>query len=152
MSGSRGGYPPQAEHTETASLDELRHRPNRLPLLGLALLVLGALTWLAADTFQESVLYYLTPSEAREADVEERFRLAGLVVDDSLYRDDDGVLHFEVTDGVATVAVRFDGQAPDALDDGAEAVSEGSMNPAGVFEADTVLARCASRFEAELEP
>ena len=113
-------------------LDELRHRPSRLPLLGLALLAAAALAWLAVDAFQESVLYYLTPSEAQDADPEERFRLAGLVVDGSLHRDDAGYLHFEVTDG-------------------AEAVSEGRMTPDGVFEADSVLARCASKFEAEFE-
>ena len=133
------------------TLDELRHRPSRLPLLGLALLAAAALAWLAVDAFQESVLYYLTPSEAQDADPEERFRLAGLVVDGSLHRDDAGQLHFEVTDGAATVPVRFDGQAPDSLGDGAEAVSEGRMTPEGVFEADSVLARCASKFEAEFE-
>ena len=133
------------------SLEDLRHRPNRLPLLGLALLAVGALAWLATDAFQESVLYYLTPAEALEADADERFRLAGLVVDDSLHRDDDGILHFELTDGDATVPVRFDGQAPDSLGDGAEAVSEGRMSPEGVCEADSVLARCASKFEAEFE-
>ena len=132
-------------------LDELRHRPSRLPLLGLALLAAAALAWLAVDAFQESVLYYLTPSEAQDADPEKRFRLAGLVVDGSLHRDDAGYLHFEVTDGAATVPVRFDGQAPDSLGDGAEAVSEGRMTPDGVFEADSVLARCASKFEAEFE-
>ena len=133
------------------SLDELRHRPSRLPLLGLALLAAAALVWLSVDAFQESVLYYLTPSEAQDADPEERFRLAGLVVDGSLHRDDAGELHFEVTDGAATVPVRFDGQAPDSLGDGAEAVSEGRMTPEGVFEADSVLARCASKFEEEFE-
>ena len=132
-------------------LDELRHRPSRLPLLGLALLAAAALAWLAVDAFQESVLYYLTPSEAQDADPEERFRLAGLVVEGSLHRDDTGELHFEVTDGAATVPVRFDGQAPDSLGDGAEAVSEGRMTPEGVFEADSVLARCASKFEEEFE-
>ncbi len=132
-------------------LDHLRERPSRLPLLGLALLAAAALAWLAVDAFQESVLYYLTPSEAQDADPQERFRLAGLVVDDSLHRDDAGTLHFEVTDGAATVPVRFDGQAPDSLGDGAEAVSEGSMSADGVFEADAVLARCASKFEAEFE-
>jgi cytochrome c-type biogenesis protein CcmE len=155
MSEPSGGPDSEAPvvgpEVDVATLDDLRHRPNRLPLLGLALLAAAALAWLAVDAFQESVVYYLTPSEAQDAGVEERFRLAGLVVDDSLYRDDAGMLHFEVTDGTATVPVRFDGLAPDSLGGGAEAVSEGRMTPEGVFEADTVLARCASKFEAEFE-
>ena len=132
--------------------DGLRHRHRRLPLLALAILAIGALAWLAVDAFQESVVYYLTPSEVQQGASEDRFRLAGLVVDDSLHRDDAGVVHFEVTDGSATVAVRFDGPIPDALGDGAEAVAEGGLAPDGAFEADAVLARCASRFEPELEP
>lgn len=151
MSETRVAPDPGSDSNEAPDLDALTHRPNRLPLLGLALLAVGALAWLAADAFQESVLYYLHPAEALEADPEERFRLAGMVVDDSLHRDDAGILHFEITDGSATVPVRFDGQAPDSLGDGAEAVSEGHMNPDGVFEADSVLARCASKFEAEFE-
>jgi cytochrome c-type biogenesis protein CcmE len=139
--------------TEGAELaDGLRHRPSRLPLVGLALLAVAALAWLAVDAFQESVVYYLTPSELQAGSGEGRVRLAGLVIDDSLHRDAAGTLHFEVTDGEATVTVRFDGRVPDALEGGAEAVAEGRIGPDGVFEADTVLTRCASKFEAELEP
>ena len=134
-----------------AEAADLRQRPSRLPLLGLALLAVGALAWLAVDAFQESVVYYLTPSEAAAESREGRFRLAGLVVDDSLHRDAAGSLHFEVTDGDTTVAVRFDGRVPDALEGGSEAVAEGRIGPDGVFHADTVLARCASKFESQLE-
>jgi cytochrome c-type biogenesis protein CcmE len=140
-----------SEGAELAELaDDLRERPSRLPLLGLALLAVGALTWLAVDAFQESVVYYLTPSEVSEEAGQGRFRLAGLVVDDSLHRDTTGALRFEVTDGEATVAVRFDGRVPDSLESGAEAVAEGRIGPDGVFEADSVLTRCASKFEPDL--
>jgi cytochrome c-type biogenesis protein CcmE len=133
-------------------VDDLRRRPSRLPLLGLALLAVGALAWLAVNTFQESIVYYHTPSEIDAGVGEGRFRLAGVVVDDSLHRDAAGTLHFEVTDGEATVVVRFEGRVPDALEGGAEAVAEGRLGADGVFAADTVLTRCASKFEAELEP
>jgi cytochrome c-type biogenesis protein CcmE len=131
--------------------DGLRDRPSRLPLLGLALLAVGALVWLGVAAFQESVVYYLTPSEVKVESSEGRFRLAGLVIDDSLHRDAAGTLHFEVTDGDATVAVRFDGRVPDSFEGGAEAVAEGRIGADGVFEADTVLTRCASKFDSELE-
>jgi cytochrome c-type biogenesis protein CcmE len=132
--------------------DGLRDHRSRLPLLGLALLAVGALAWLAVDAFQESVVYYLTPSEVAAQDSAGRFRLAGLVVDDSLHRDAAGTLHFEVTDGEASVAVRFDGRVPDSLEAGAEAVAEGRIGPDGVFEADAVLTRCASKFEPDPAP
>lgn len=152
MSGSTEPRDDGVAVADPVSVDELRHRPRRLPLVGLALLALGAAGWLVASAFQESVLYYLTPTEAQTAETDVRFRLAGIVVDDSLQRDHAGVLHFEVTDGRTTIPVRFDGRVPDSLGDGAEAVSEGRMAPDGAFEADTVLARCASKFEAEPRP
>jgi cytochrome c-type biogenesis protein CcmE len=123
---------------------------SRLPFVLLGLVVLASLGWFAADAFQGSVVYYLTPSEV-DAAPDGVFRLAGHVADGSITRDPDGAFRFAVTDGAATIPVRFDGRPPDALDDGAEAVAEGRMGPDGVFEADRVLARCASRFEADWE-
>jgi cytochrome c-type biogenesis protein CcmE len=137
---------------EPSELD-LRHTPRRAPLVLLALIALGAIGWLAVDAFQGSVVYYLTPTEALAADADQTFRLAGLVVDGSITREaDSGELLFQVSDGETTIPVRFDGRAPDSLGDGAEAVAEGRLGPDGEFRADTVLARCASKYEAELEP
>jgi cytochrome c-type biogenesis protein CcmE len=123
-----------------------------MPLVVLGLLAIAALGWLAVDAFQGSVVYYLTPSEADAADTGTTFRLAGLVVEGSIQRNaTTGELRFEVTDGSTTIPVRFDGRPPDSLADGAEAVAEGRLGTDGVFQADSVLARCASKFEAELQ-
>jgi cytochrome c-type biogenesis protein CcmE len=130
----------------------LERRPHRAPLVVLGLVAALALGWLAVDAFQGSVVYYLTPSEAVETAPDGVFRLAGHVADGSLARDPgSGALRFEITDGTSTVPVRYEGRVPDPLTDGAEAVAEGRFGPDGTFEADTVLARCASRFEAELD-
>jgi cytochrome c-type biogenesis protein CcmE len=128
----------------------LERRPHRLPVLVLGIVVVVALGWLSVDAFQGSVVYYLTPSEALADVPAGDFRLAGHVSDGSIHKDPlTGEFRFEVTDGVASVPVRFDGRPPDSLADGAEAVAQGRLGDDGVFVADTVLARCASRFEAE---
>jgi cytochrome c-type biogenesis protein CcmE len=130
----------------------LERRPHRRPFLVLGLVAVIAVAWLSVDAFQGSVVYYLTPTEALGAEPDVVFRLAGHVADGSIARDaTTGTLRFEVTDGTTTIPVRFDGRVPDSLADGAEAVAEGRLGSDGVFAADTVLARCASRFEAELE-
>jgi cytochrome c-type biogenesis protein CcmE len=134
-----------------ADADLLEPRVRRTPLLVLGLVALVAVGWLTVDAFRGSVVYYLTPSEALTDRPDEVFRLAGFVVDDSIVRDDGGALHFAVTDGTATIPVRYDGRVPDSLGDGAEAVAEGRLGEDGVFRADSVLARCASKFESELE-
>jgi cytochrome c-type biogenesis protein CcmE len=144
---------PLLDHADDAAELGLRRTPRRTPLVFLALVALGAVGWLAVDAFQGSVVYYLTPTEALAADADQTFRLAGLVVDGSIGRDAaTGELLFRVSDGATTIPVRFDGRAPDSLNDGAEAVAEGRLGTDGVFQADTVLARCASKYEAELEP
>jgi cytochrome c-type biogenesis protein CcmE len=144
---------PLLNHDDDPAELELRRTPRRAPLVLLALVALGAIGWLAVDAFQGSVVYYLTPTEALAADADQTFRLAGLVVDGSITREAaSGELRFQISDGQTTIPVRFDGRAPDSLGDGAEAVAEGRLGTDGVFRADTVLARCASKYEAELEP
>jgi cytochrome c-type biogenesis protein CcmE len=144
---------PLLNHDDDPAELELRRTPRRAPLVLLALVALGAIGWLAVDAFQGSVVYYLTPTEALDADADQTFRLAGLVVDGSITNEAaSGELRFQVSDGQTTIPVAFDGRAPDSLGDGAEAVAEGRLGTDGVFRADTVLARCASKYEAELEP
>jgi cytochrome c-type biogenesis protein CcmE len=130
----------------------MERRPPSTAVLVLGVIAIALFGWLAVDAFRGSVVYYLTPTEAIGTPPEQVFRLAGHVEDGSLTRDTvTGTLHFAVTDGTTSIPVRFGGRAPDSLTDGAEAVAEGRLGADGVFEADTVLARCASRFEAEGE-
>jgi cytochrome c-type biogenesis protein CcmE len=130
----------------------LERRTPRAPLILLGLVVLAAIGWVAVDAFRGSVVYYLTPTEAVDAAPDQVFRLAGHVADGSIHRDaETGELRFAVTDGTTTIPVRFGGWPPDSLADGAEAVAEGRFAADGSFAADTVLTRCASRFEAEWE-
>jgi cytochrome c-type biogenesis protein CcmE len=150
------GVPPDVSQTDDGTSPApddaqlLERRPARAPLLALGLIVVVALGWLALEAFQGSVVYYLTPTEARDAAPDTVFRLAGHVADGSIAREaSTGTLHFEITDGATTIPVRFDGRAPDSLTARSEAVAEGRFGADGVFEADSVLARCASRFEAE---
>jgi cytochrome c-type biogenesis protein CcmE len=141
-----GGFAPAGDGRE------LERRPRRLPLLVLGVVAVLAVGWLAVDAFQGAVVYYLTPSEALEEAPEGVFRLAGHVAVGSIRTDPgSGELLFEVADDGASVLVRFTGRPPDGLAEGAEAVAEGRFAADGSFAADSVLARCASRFEAELE-
>lgn len=129
----------------------LEHRARRTPVVLLGVVVAAAAIWFAFGAFQDSVVFYLEPSEALHDAPQGSFRLAGLVVEGSVEQHA-GVVRFEVTDGAATIPVRYTGRAPDMLDTGAEAVAEGRFGADGVFEADTVLTRCASKFEADLHP
>ena len=54
---------------------------------------------------------------------------------------------FDMTDGKQTYAVAYRGIAPDTFTDGVDVVVEGRMGADGTFQATTLLAKCASRYE-----
>ena len=80
------------------------------------------------------------------------YRVKGNVVSGTVVKDP-GVLGavFEMSDGTGAMTVRYDRELPDTFVDEAEVVVEGTMGPDGVFEAHTLLAKCPSKYEAEVE-
>ena len=105
-----------------------------------AVLVLAATLTFAG--LRDSVVYFVAPSElAEKARAGQRIRLGGLVVEGTLRRDADGVMHFAVTDGAVQVEVRYDGVLPDLFREGQGVVAEGTWIPGQAFEAERVLAK-----------
>lgn len=70
------------------------------------------------------------------------FRIGGLVVEDSLKRQEDGLtVRFDVTDNAAVVSVSDTGILPDLFGKGQGAVAKGRIGEDGIFYADEVLAK-----------
>lgn len=118
-----------------------------------AVLVLAVGYLMFTSTQSTSASFFDTVSElnARSSSNDgELVRVAGDVVQDSI--DIDGVagpVYFEITDGFETMEVVYDGQVPDIFDEHIEAVVEGTYYEDGIFQADTVLTKCPSRFHDE---
>lgn len=126
-------------------------RRSRLPLLLLALIVLGAFLAVGFTMFSRSVVYYETPTEVA-AHPGEHVRISGTVVQGSIRKDiAAGMVVFDVTDGRTTVTVEYRGPAPDTLKDRAEAVAEGALASDGVFHAEKLFAKCPSKFQSKSE-
>ena len=124
-------------------------RPNRVPLALLGIAVLAALFAVGFTMFTRSVVYYKTPTEVL-AHPGEHVRLSGAVVDGSISVDtSSGTVTFEVSDATTTVPIVYHGSPPDTLKDEGEAVVEGALGPDGVFVADTLFAKCPSKFQAK---
>ncbi len=122
--------------------------------------VLIAITagYLMAGAIRQTGVYYLTPSElTTRLTSDETFHDVGVkvganVVPGSIERAPGGrAMTFSVTDGEVTIPVSYRGIAPDTFTDGVEVVVEGRMGRDGTFRATTVLAKCASRYEAAPE-
>lgn len=122
----------------------MRTRKNqRLLLVTIALALGGAAIALVLTALEENIAFFAGPSElvAGELAPGARLRLGGLVVTDSVVRGADGEVRFRLTDEVAAVDVRYVGVLPDLFREGQGIVALGTMSPAGVFEADEVLAK-----------
>lgn len=101
-------------------------------------------TVLGITAFNENLMYFHSPTEVAAGEVPQNrpFRVGGLVVDGSVERDSGSLaVKFSLTDHAATVPISYTGILPDLFREGQGIVAMGSMDDAGVFVADEVLAK-----------
>lgn len=125
----------------TGGFKSLKKR-RRIQVLGMAgvsiALVLVMLWFLPDDSFQ----FFRSPSEVAEAPPppNERFRIGGLVAENSIVRGQGEQVSFAVTDGGATIPVVYTGILPDLFNEGEGMVAQGNYIN-GRFEAVEILAK-----------
>ena len=122
-------------------------------------LILGTVGYLMASGIKDTGVYYLTPTElAAKIAADHSFYNVGVkmgarVVKGSITRDvATQTITFRATDGVHTYPIVYHGLAPDTFTDDVDVVVEGRLQPDGTFRATTLLAKCASRYEAVPPP
>src|ERR1700681_3383600 len=121
----------------------MTRKQRRLTMIGGALAVLAIAAALVLNELWDSIGFFSTAAMVAEKHVPagRRFRLGGLVQPGSLVRGDNLAVTFQVADGSAALAVSYKGILPDLFREGQGVVAEGALDAAGVFKADTVLAR-----------
>ncbi|MBI3698856.1 MAG: cytochrome c maturation protein CcmE [Afipia sp.] len=121
----------------------MTRKQRRLTLIGGSLAVLAVAVALVLNAMRDSIVFFSTPSSIAEKHIVpgQRFRLGGLVREGSIVRGENLNVKFDVTDGSATVPVKYQGVLPDLFREGQGIISEGAIGPDGVFKADTVLAK-----------
>src|SRR5215831_379958 len=121
----------------------MTRKQRRLTIIGCSLAVLAIAAALVLNALRDSIVFFSTPSMVAEQHVVpgKRFRLGGLVQPGSLVRGDNLSVSFEVADGNAKLPVTYSGILPDLFREGQGVVAEGTLDPSGVFRADTVLAK-----------
>lgn len=124
--------------------------------------VAAVVTYLVWTGVSETMVYYLTPTELMaKVESDPTFRelgvkVSGKLVPGSHQKADGELLHrFEVMD-LENHDVRFPVEYRDVLPDtfhgeDVQVVVEGRFDEAGVFQANTVLTKCGSRYEASDE-
>ena len=129
-------------------------RRKRFIIVGLAVAI--AMSYLGFVAFQGASMYYLTVDELlarNDAAYGERVRVMGKVEDGSLVKSSEtNTYRFAVTGGdSASLPVVYSGMVPDTFKQNADVVVEGSLTRAGTFEADSLLVKCSSKYEAARE-
>ena len=117
-------------------------KQRRIQIIAVAAVALALSTALIGYGMRGGINFFRAPSQmaANPPGVGEVFRLGGLVAAGSLTRGQGETITFDVTDGGATVPVRYTGVLPDLFDEGQGAVALGSMQ-GDTFVATEVLAK-----------
>ena len=108
----------------------------------LSFVTLTISTLLIGYAMRDGINYFRSPTQVIDEppNAREIFRLGGLVQEGSLRRDKDGTIMFRVTDGNASLEVRFKGFLPDLFAENQGMIGKGSMEE-GIFLATEILAK-----------
>ena len=118
----------------------MTRKKRRIWLLAAGGAAMAAATVLVTFAFQDSIAFFVTPTElaAEPRGPEQRLRIGGMVVEGSLEKG--AVNVFRLTDFETESEVRFEGVLPDLIKVGQGAVADGRVVN-GVFIAEEVLAK-----------
>ena len=126
----------------------------------LVAIIIGVLAWLAVGGVSESKSYYKEINEvAKMGDraQHERLRVNGYVEEGSIVRDGAQVSFImhqnpaQLRGDTLRMKVIYKGvdPLPDTFKDNAQALADGRLGSDGVFEANKIQAKCASKYEAK---
>jgi len=119
-------------------------RRQRLILIVLMVIGIGAAVGFALKSFNENLMYFFSTTDvmAGKAPKDALFRLGGMVVKGSVERPGDGLtVRFKLTDFSKEVTVEYTGILPDLFREGQGIVANGKLDGRGVFVAEEVLAK-----------
>ena len=97
-----------------------------------------------------NTIYYYTTTEANYLSTtsNERIKLGGFVVSDSVKKENLGITKFEITDGNVTMQINFDGFIPDLFQDNMGVILDGYFDD-GIFYSDDMLVKHDNEYISE---
>ena len=109
--------------------------------------------WVTLNPDQENpgIVRFLSITDINNIDETERVRLGGFVAKGTIDVSEKNQLecNFHLKQGNNTVSVLYTGTRPDLFKDEAEVIVEGTYAD-GLFKADQLQTKCASRYEGDL--
>lgn len=125
--------------------------PAKARFIIAALVVISAVGYMMYAAIQSGSEYYTTTTELAAMGskaVGQQMKIGGQVIEGSVQqaRGSDSI-SFAITDGARELPVTFTGVIPDAFQAGAGVILEGKLDSDGRFQANVMLAKCASKYE-----
>jgi cytochrome c-type biogenesis protein CcmE len=126
----------------------MTRKQQRLCLLVLGMAALAGATALVLSAFTSNLVFFYSPSDLKTQTLssDQRVRIGGLVEEGSVKRGAGSQIAFRVTDGKTDIGVVFHGILPDLFREGQGVVAEGRLEPGGVLDASTILAKHDERY------
>ncbi len=124
-----------------AGMKGLKKR-RRVQVIIVAFVALAVATGLIGYALRDGINFFRSPSQviADMPTPNETFRMGGLVEEGTLVRGQGETISFSVTDGGASIPVRYTGVLPDLFGEGEGMIGTGKYVN-GVFEATEILAK-----------
>ena len=152
-------HPVPAEFVPEEELEEERSgRRTRNRLIILGVVVALAVAYMIYAAFPGNALYFLTVSEfmgGEEYQDGQVLRVSGKLVPESFQREEGGTLaRFQLVDneeygGDAMLQASYVGVMPDLFfNPHSEIILEGSYTPDRIFETDSILVKCPSKYQS----
>lgn len=112
--------------------------------------IVGSLAWLATAGISGSKSYYKTIAELNQmggAAQTHHLKVSGDIKPKSIIRES-GIVKFTLVQDKLALNVAYEGRdpLPDTFKDGSQALADGRMGPDGVFHAQEIQAKCASKY------
>jgi cytochrome c-type biogenesis protein CcmE len=111
--------------------------------------VAGAILYLVIANTGTTAEYYMTIGELRACHscLTQSVRVLGTVVPNSIVHENDSqAVRFSMLDGSQSMQVEYSGIVPDIFRGGVQVVVDGHLTAKGTFQAQTLLAKCPSKF------
>ncbi len=112
------------------------------------IILLFAIGYLSYTGFVSSATYYYKVGEFLDQSASlgtATIRVDGDVAEGSVVQQA-GLLRFNIVGDGKSLPVVYQGAVPDTFKEGNEVVVEGRLNSSGVFEAKSILTKCASKY------
>lgn len=124
----------------------------RIKMLLAGLVLFTSVGYLAVAGVKSGWVYYMHVDDfVQDTSYQgKRIRLSGLVSKDNVdVQPAMLTASFDLHGEKVSLPVRYEGVVPDTFKPGGEVMVEGKLDDSGVFQADTLMTKCASKYQSE---